>query len=319
MDERKKFLLSELSSGDVEAMERAATLIAKSYDAESIKEVLKLLKNKNPRIRTNAVTLLAAIGSKNSFSKIKKLSKNDKSENVRIAAAVAIDYFGNINFQELKSKIKKAAIDKLYKREIELPEKERLKDSEHGLSKLARLKASKIQVFGICFLVLFLILVLFFHDELLIKYKPEPKSAPKVRKMNELIKERIMKIYNFKKDYLSHDGTHSEIPMTISLPTYSGDTYGDVANSVYSSPEFQKSGMNTLLAFWRKHNFDSYKVERNEDLLQLSTEEEKIIFPNLSAMRIKFNLNKGSAAYQAINKTDPDIEIDVVVNKVILK
>ena len=319
MNEREKFLLSELSSGDVEAMERAATLIAKSNDAESVKEVPKLLKNKNPRIRTIAVILLAAMGSKKSYNKIKKLSKNDKNENVRIAAAVAIDNFGSINFQELKSKVKKSAIDKLYKREIELPGKEKLKSSEYGLNKLTKIREYRFQVIGICSLLLLIILVWIFHDKLLFKYKPVPKSTLKVRNINESIKERIMKIHNFKKDYLSPNGTYSKFPMTISLPTFSGDTYDDVTKSVYSSPEFQESGMNTLLAFWRKHNFDSYNAERNMDLLQFSTDAEKIIFPNLSAMRIEFNLKKGSVAFQAIGKSDPDIEIKVIVNKVILK
>jgi len=60
-------------------------------------------------------------------------------------------------------------------------------------------------------------------------------------------------------------------------------------------------------------------MEKRVDLMGLETDGEKLIFPNLSAMRIKFSLKKGTVAEQAIKKVDDDIEISVIVDKVIVR
>jgi len=318
MEERLKFLLSELTSGDNEAMERAAALISRSDDAECIKKVSKLLNNKNSKIRINAIIILSAAGDKKLFKKIEKLKRKDNDENVRIAASVALKNFGNLEFQKLKSKVKKTIIDKVYKKDIELPDEEIFGASASD-EKVFKSKRSLIfKIAGmVCFLI-FLAIIIIFHSENIFKFKLAPEGVPGVKKINELLNERRDKIYNFKKDYLQPGGAYSKFPMTVSIPTYFGDSYSDVVYSVYDAPEFQKSGMNTMLAFWRKHNFTSLADERREDLFQLKTDGEKLIFPNYSAMRINFNLEKGSVAEQAINKTD-SVEINVIVDKVILK
>ncbi len=318
MEERMKFLLSELTSGDNEAMERAATLICRSDKAECIKKVSKLLNNKDSKIRTNAIIILSVVGDEKSFKKIEKLKRKDKNENVRIAASVALKNFGNLEFQKLKSKVKKNVIDKVYKKDIELPDEEIFGGSA-GDEKVFKSKRSLIfKIAGIVCFLLFLVIIIMFHSKNIFKFKSIPTSAPSVKKINELLKERRDKIYNFKKDYLLPGGAYSKFPMTFSMPTYFGDSYSDVVYSVYDAPEFQKSGMNTMLAFWRKHNFASLKDERRENLFQLKTDGEKLIFPNYSAMRINFSLEKGSVAEQALNKTD-SVEINVIVDKVILK
>jgi len=53
--------------------------------------------------------------------------------------------------------------------------------------------------------------------------------------------------------------------------------------------------------------------------MELETDGEKLIFPNLSAMRIKFSLKEGSTTNQVINKVDDDIEINLIIDKVVLR
>ena len=57
-------------------------------------------------------------------------------------------------------------------------------------------------------------------------------------------------------------------------------------------------------------------MERKEDLFEIDTDGEQLIFPNLPSMRINYNLEEGSAAHQAITKADSDIEINITVDRV---
>ena len=319
MDKRIKFLVDELGSGDKESMERAGTLICKSSEIEFVKEVMSLLKNKNPEVRLNAVMVLGVMGNEKALKKIGKLKGFDKDKSVRVAASIAFENFKKVSYQELKSKIKNEIIEKVYKKEIELPEKEKTEDLLEEEFYPYQKKSPLLVIIGISLLFIVFLLLIVYLGTPVFKVKVVPEYSTGVKKINQLIKERIKRIQDFKKDYLLPDGAQSRYPTTISLPTFFGDTYGEVAYRVYSAPEFKKAGMNTILAFWRKHNFISLDMERRVDLMELETDGEKLIFPNFSAMRIKFSLKEGSAANQAINKIDDDVEINVIVDKVVLK
>ena len=51
----------------------------------------------------------------------------------------------------------------------------------------------------------------------------------------------------------------------------------------------------------------------------METESELLLFPNPVSMGLQLNLNEGSAAYQSFNNVDPDLEISIKVNSVVVR
>ncbi len=77
--------------------------------------------------------------------------------------------------------------------------------------------------------------------------------------------------------------------------------------------------MNTTGAFWRHMNFGTSKTQKIIDLMDMETESELLLFPNPVSMGLQLNLNEGSAAYQSFNNVDPDLEISIKVNSVVVR
>ena len=107
--------------------------------------------------------------------------------------------------------------------------------------------------------------------------------------------------------------------MTISIATYYNDTYHELVERVYTLIYFKQSGMNTLVAFWRKYNFTNPAAERQANILNLESENEHLIFPNYSAMKLKYDLIEGGLAYESIVNRDTDVEISIFVDSIAIK
>lgn len=321
MDKRTKMLLGELSSTDRDSRERAAALICNMRDIPFMKDIVNLLKDENPEVRIDALTVLAVVGGDSENRKIRKIMKSDVNINVRVAAFVALKYYGKRSFRELNRIVRNAVIDKVYKKKIEM-------HTQKGLFSLTSLKdvvlfrnkKQSAAVLGVVVTaVIIIVLVLLYTGESFFTVKQVKKKSVDREKMSTKIKQRIQDVQDFKEKALLPGGENSKNSITMSLETYYGDTYGDVVQRVYSAPEFQKSGMNTLKAFWRKHNFPTIRMQRKEDVMKFDTEDETLVFANLPAMRIQYSLEKGTAAEQVINKVDGDVKIQVTVDKVIVK
>lgn len=321
MDKRTKLLLGELSSTDRDSRERAAALICNIREIPFMKEIVDLLKHENPEVRIQALTVLGIIGGHREHKKIQKSMKSDVNISVRIAAMVILERLGKSSFRDLNKVVRNAIIDKVYKKKIEMQTRGGAlswTSFEEVLS--FRNKRQSFGVLGGVILAAAVVVIMFlYNNKSFIKIKQVEKKTVQPEKMSKKIMQRIKDVQDFKQNALSPGGEDSKNSVTMSLNTHYGDTYGDVAQMVYSVQEFQKSGMNTLMAFWRKHNFPTAKMERKKDIMNIDTDGETLVFPNLPAMRIRYSLEEGTAAHQVIEKPDNDVIIKVTVDKVVVK
>ena len=321
MDKRTKLLLGELSSTDRDSRERAAALICNMREIPFVKEIVDLLKNENPDVRIQALTVLGIIGGNKEQKKIRKSMKSDVNISVRIAAMVILERFGKSSFRNLNKVVRNAIIDKVYKKKIEMQTRGGVLSwtSFKGVLSFRDKQQSFRVLGGILLTAAVVVILLLYNNKSFINIKQVEKKTVQPEKMSKKIMQRIKDVQDFKQNALLPGGKDSKNPVTITLNTRYGDKYGDLAQSVYSVREFHKSGMNTLLAFWRKYNFPTIKMERRKDIMDIDTDGETLIFPNLPAMRIRYSLEEGTAAQQVIEKPGNDVIIKVTVDKVVVK
>ena len=98
-----------------------------------------------------------------------------------------------------------------------------------------------------------------------------------------------------------------------------GDTYGDLFQRVYSNSLSTEEGYNTIGAFWRHINFGTNSKQNLINLMEMETEGELLLFPNFAAMSLKLLSESGSVSYQILNNSDPELEINIRVNEVIVR
>ncbi|MFC1555297.1 hypothetical protein ACFL7D_11750, partial [candidate division KSB1 bacterium] len=134
-----------------------------------------------------------------------------------------------------------------------------------------------------------------------------------------MITERNDAIIKFKEVYLDPDNPLSKNPMTLELRSMSGDTYGELFDKVYRGFITSEEGLNTLGAFWRNANFGPDKTKNDIDLMNRETSGELLLFPNPASFNLKLLVEEGDAAYQYFNNIDPDIEIGIWIDGVIIK
>jgi len=302
-------LLRKIEKGAPSEKDSAAEEICNRQLKGALSGVIRLLQKDDPLIRTNAVIILGVLESKKKL--LEKIVRSDSNRDVRVAAEVMIENFGKITYEEAKNRINAAKLGK----DIQEEKTEKKEKDEKSVEK--KRKSAEKDRKRIAYKILLPALVLILVIVLAYKFYPQYNAVkPLSRKtFTDELKGRIEDILDFKKDFISNNGE----PKTIKIKTYSGDTYGRLLERIYDVPEISVSGKNTIYAFFRKYNFKGSNKEKQADLLEIETSDEELIFPNVPAMHLAFDLTEGSVAYQYIVKSNDSLEISLTVDKIVIE
>ena len=104
----------------------------------------------------------------------------------------------------------------------------------------------------------------------------------------------------------------------MAITTY-GEELNELTDRIYETPQLSKGGKNTVLASWRKMNYSATRQDRIDSLLYNISVNEQLIFPNIPAMHLEYNIKEGSVAFEAMEQLDPEVEVVVIVEKVTVK
>lgn len=345
-------LIQAITRGTPEEMESAAREICQSRMKELIDDLVEQLKHPDSAVRETVAVILGVLGGEESVKHLSALSKSDHETNVRMASIIARENAGKLTYDRLKNEIKRfhheslaeqdkkkpeaqKAADEFETTERKMPEVKRisgeeiLKDKETaekvggflpGLRKIMFTWKAAIAA-GILIVIILVVLVLSVdrEEEFVGIDKPEESPISGSEAVGLLIKEKIAAINKFKSTYLNPDSPASKFPMTLEIRSIPGDTYGDLFDKIYSDIFGTEIGMNTMGAFWRHVNFGTDRTQNLVDLMERETEGELLLFPSPAAMNVILNVEKGSLAFQTINKFDPDLEVTIRVDNVVVR
>ncbi|MFC1557328.1 HEAT repeat domain-containing protein [candidate division KSB1 bacterium] len=345
-----KGLIQKLISGPGKERENAAREICQRRMMSLESDLIELLGHGEKEVREYAVIILGVIGSKDAIGKINELSKNDPATDVRIAAIITREYAGKITYDHLIAEIRRFRSTEHAEQEKDTsPDMSAVEEESKALESGKKARPSVMRVadlerkeelesrrlgvsfFGYCmdlfgknklraaslFTAVVIIggIAVFF----LMKGEVQEEQAVRQRSVADVIKERITAIDKFKRNSLDPNNPESMYPRTLELRTMTGDTYGTLFESVYSNVYPTEKGMNTLGAFWRHINFGTGRKQNEIDLMDQETVGELLLFPNFAAFNILLLSEEGSVAYQGLNKNDPDLEIRVEVDNVVVR
>lgn len=327
-------LIKLIESGSKEERESAAKEICQSRNDKNIEELIKLLHNVDPEIREVSAIVLGVLGGKEAEKYLHVVEKNDPETNVRITAIICKEYLGKTTFDNLRTEIRRFrgdSIDKTVKKinEIEVPKPKstpkinRVVDpavtKKVDISKMFLTLWSDHRLATIASIIVVIVPIFYFT---MFNTTSELTSFSKNIDQNSLaniIKNRIIDIGKFKDESLNFDNPISLRPKTLELKSIAGDTYGDLFDRVYSDVISTEEGYNTLGAFWRHINFSTNSKQNLVNLMTMETQGELLLFPNFSAMSLKLVSQEGTVSYQILNNSDPDLEINIRVNEVIVR
>ena len=312
-------LVRKIQFGNPEEKEIAAEHLCRDRMRGAAGSVIKLLQSEDPLVRGIAVIILGVLGVKKDL--LNSIHKSDESPDVQLAAEVMLKYFGNISYIDAKNEISIAKYgpspeeqdDVGIEKQAEIIEKEEEEEKELE-KKHKRIKRSILVLITAFCLVAAVILIVMFSggvDEEIAVPEKEVTFADQIR-------GRIEKVAEFKKDLISYRDDPTA-PNTIFLRSYSGDTYGSLFEKIYDVPDLSISGMNTIFSFFRKYNFTGLENEKDPGLFEKETINENLIFPNLEAMNLRYDLIEGSAAYEALFDPIDSLEISITIEMLEVK
>ena len=341
-------LIQAIIRGAAEEMEAAAQEICQNRMKELIDELVEQLQHPDSSVRETIAVILGVLGGEKSIKLLSDLGKSDPKTNVRIAAMIARENAGKMTYDRLKKEIRRFHHDSLAEQDKEKQETRRTagkpETTGRKIPEVKRISGEKIPekkektgkissflpgVKKIMFtwktaliaaaLIIVVVLGLYLKGKFVGNGKPEESPIHSSEAVGMLIKERINAIDKFKSTYLNPESPASRFPMTLEIRTIPGDTYGDLFEKAYYNIFGTETGMNTLGAFWRHVNFGSDRTQNLVDLMERETEGELLLFPSPAAMNVILNLEKGSLAFQTINKFDPDLDITIRVDNVVVR
>lgn len=330
-------LIEIIESGSKEERESAAKEICQTRNDSNIDKLIKLLHNVNPEVREISAIILGVLGGKEAAKYLQVVEKNDPETNVRIAAIICKEYLGKTTFDNLRAEIRRfrgESIDEQKSNEKNVPKTKQTtapkikrvvrpnehkdKNSNQILILLNQLWANyKLATIGLV-LVILIPLIYFWGIENTETTNNFSTSSGQMS-LAEIIQNRIIDTAKFKDESLNFNNPISSRPKTLELKSIAGDTYGELFDKVYSESITSEEGYNTLGAFWRHINFSTDIKQNLVDLMQMETEGELLLFPNFAAMSLKLISEPESISYQIINNSDPELEINIRVNEVIVR
>ncbi len=326
MSDDVEVLIDQIRSGDQEIMDAAAKILCRTKNRKAIHPLINITFHGDSVVRGIGALCLGVQGDKRGVKALKRLKRVDVDKNVRLAAHLALKYFGKRTYEDLKSELR--TYDAFPEDEI-FPRKSRPAGGRVRPGFLSRIpivgqftvyswqRQTAIISAGVFILLLLILLVI--PRKQIFTIRTDEIVEPKTKQsFGRLLLDRNMQITEFKEKRLNPAMPESKLPQTMSLTTY-GDELKELTDKVYDAPQFSKAGKNTLVASWRKMNYKTTRRDREDSLLYDLSSGEQLIFPNPSAMHMEYDLEKGSIAYEAIEKEDPDLEIVVIVEKVTVK
>lgn len=312
-------LIRKIQFGSPEEKDHAAELICKNRMQAATTHLMKLLQSNDSVIKGISIIILGVLGVKKEL--LEMIHRSDDNPDVRLAAEVMLKHFGRISYPDAKNEINAArhgyVVDEESKEkkteEEKISEKPEEKREDEGVEKKDRKNVLFIAAAVLTVVVIIIVAVIFGSGE-----KPEMSIQEQRETFADEIQNRIEEITDFKKNFISYSD-QEVFPNTIRVKSYVGDTYGSIFNEIYDAPEIIVSGRNTIFSFFRKYNFRDLKKEKDVKLFDMEAHLEYLIFPNISAMHLKFDLREGSVAYQTIFNPDNSLEISAEVEEVIVK
>ena len=312
-------LIRKIQFGSPEEKDSAAETICKNRMRSATTSLMKLLQSSDPVIKGISIIVLGVLGVKREL--LEMIRRSDDNPDVRAAAEIMLKHFGTITYKDAKNEINaarhgyEAEPEEGKKEVVELKEivkqEERVEDTE--IEKKDRKKILFPAAAALTIILLIILVVIFSSGE-----SPEISIQEQRETFADEINNRIEEITNFKKNFVSY--SDQEIfPNTIRVKSYVGDSYGSIFNEIYDAQEISVTGRNTIFSFFRKYNFRDLEKEKEPDLFDMDTHLEYLIFPNISALHLKFDLREGSVAYQTIIKPDDNLEITAEIEEVIVK
>jgi len=345
-------LIQVITRGTPEEMDAAAREICQSRMKELVNDLVEQLQHPDSLVRETVAVILGVLGGKESVKHLSALGKSDPETNVRIASIIARENAGKLTYDRLKNEIKRFHHESLSEQEKKKLAAQRIADksetTERKMPEVKRISGEEIikeketaeKISGFLpglkrimftwkaaivagFLIVLVLVVFVLNVDREGKFvgidKPEEFPISGSKAVGLLIKERIAAINKFKSTYLNPDNPASKYPMTLEIRSIPGDTYGDLFDKVYSDIFGTEIGMNTMGAFWRHVNFGTGRTQNLVDLMERETSGELLLFPSPAAMNVILNVEKGSLAFQTINKFDPDLEITIRVDNVVVR
>ena len=322
-------------------------LVARQICQSRKKDILKTLWDNvhtaDAGAREVIIKIAGVLGGLEFSQEIEDLSKKDPEANVRIAAIVAKQYLGKVTYDKLSDEINRFNFEETgesgqtiqptvqevpaqTESQTSAPKVKFAGDSEEQKNDpdqsrgVPTFLSKKVLIAGLCIVMVATVLYMnrthFESDQEVDRQIPQ---SPGRQAIALTIKERIDAVNKFKAMYLDPESPASRFPMTLELRSMQGDTYGDLFERVYGNILGTETGMNTIGAFWRHMNFGTSETQNMIDLMDMETESELLLFPNPVSMGLQLNLNEGSAAYQSFNNEDPDLEISIRVNSVVVR
>lgn len=326
MSDDVEVLIEQIVSGDQEIMDAAANILCRSKNKKAIHPLINLTFHGNSVVRGIGALCLGAQGDRRAVKALKRLKKIDRDKNVRLAAFLALKHFGKRSYEELKNELRSYED---FPEDEAFPSKARPTGDKRRASVFSRIPVlgqfsvyswqKQTAVISSGVFVLFLIVLLMLPRKQIITIQTTDITEPRSKhSFGTMLLERNKQIADFREERLNPDMPGSKLPATIALQTY-GDELKELTDKVYDARQFSKAGKNTLLSSWRKMNYKTTKRDREDSLLYDHSTNEQLIFPNFAAMHMDYVLEKGTVAYEAIEKDDPDLEIIVIVEKVTVK
>jgi len=336
--------LKSIVSENAAERETAAEEICQSRMHDIIEDLIKLLPVQVPDVREIICMVLGVLGGEVSVKFLDVIGKNDPETDVRIAAIISKEYAGKATLQKLQKEIRVFRGEKLSSEndDVEKSINEPAKKSKEKKTKPEVLKLSDLEdelddadkkgfiakllkpviekkYLAISFGLLIIIASALLIRDISFQEQYDRNVLEGSKTIAQFIKERIASVDNFKRTSLNPDDPAYRLPKTLELRSIAGDTYGDLFLKVYSDILTSEEGFNTLGAFWRRINFGSSNKLNLVDLMELETDSEVLLFPNPEAINLLLDVQEGSISFQNINSFDPDLEINIRINSVVIK
>ena len=95
-------LINEIKSGDQEHKDAAAVMLCRSKSKKAVQLLISNTYHKDSTVRGIAALCLGAFGEQTSVKALERLKTVDEDKNVRLAAFLALKYYGELSYEELK-------------------------------------------------------------------------------------------------------------------------------------------------------------------------------------------------------------------------
>ena len=337
-------LIESILNGTADERDAAARQICQSRIVALVERLAEYIHKASPAGRETIAIIFGVLKTKESTRMLNELSKKDPEANVRIAALISKQYAGKATFDHILSEIRKfhkeevsdkpetetekVAPDTQVKKEnLSSPRIHRISESIEDTVKGDHKKESTIlkplirrkTIFYVAAVILLVIAGVYIKGAFLDGEDSLSGTTSGSRSVARIIIERIAEMEKFKSTSLNPDNPASTYPMTREIRTVTGDTYGSLFERVYGNIIGTDVGLNTLGASLRHVNFGNSRIQNEVDLMDQETYGELLLFPNLAALNLVLQVEDGSLAYHTLNNSDPDLEITVRIDNVVVR